>query len=146
MPELTAKFIPPLSPPPPSGPAASPPIIRPEEWEEQPAFRETFLLYFTDPGANATLRGFGRLLHELVLEFWGMWPSHPEGVFPAELRAAVADLRHLQGALQEWTGPAFAREGRYEVQLAEVGADVATALGELADRLERELGSRKGDA
>ena len=146
MPELSTKCIPPIPPPPPSGPAASPPVIRPEEWEEQPAFRETFLLYFTDPGANTTLRGFGRLLHELVLEFWGMWPSHPEGIFPAELRAAVADLRAIQGALLEWTGPGFALEGPYEVRLAGVGADVAAALGELASRLERELDAPEGEA
>ncbi|MBW8878584.1 MAG: hypothetical protein JF614_26805 [Acidobacteria bacterium] len=138
-----------IPPPPPSSPssdsAVSPPIIRPEEWEEEPAFRETFLLYFTDPVANATLRSFGRLLHELVLEFWRMWPPHPEGIFPAECRAVVADLRHLQGALQEWTSPATAPEHPYEVRLAGIGAEVAEALGELADRLERGLdeGRRK---
>ena len=142
MPEHPQSTPPPL----PSGPAASPPVIRPEEWEEQPAFRETFLLYFTDPGANATLRAFGRLLHEFVLEFWGMWPHHREGIFPAELRAAVADLRHVQGALLEWTGPAFTMESPYEVRLAGVGADVAAALGELAGRLEAELDGGKGDA
>jgi hypothetical protein len=134
MPELTAQSI------------AVPPSVDPAAWEEFPAFRETFLLYFTDPVANVTLRRFGSLLHEFVLEFWRMWPSHPEGIFAAELRAAVADMRHLQGALQEWTGPAFALESAYEVRLAEVGADVAAALGELADRLEREVGSLKGDA
>jgi len=141
-----AKSIPPPESSPPSGPGISPPVLRPEEFEDYPAFRETFLLYFTDPGANATLRSFGRLLHELVLEFWGMWPSHPEGIFLAELRAAVADLRHVQGSLQEWTGPAFTLEGAAEVRLAQLGAEVAVELGELADRLERELGTGRGEA
>ena len=126
-------------------PVTSPPIIRPEEWGEHPAFRELFLLFFTDPQANATLRRFGGLLHEFVLEFWHMWPSHPEGRFAAEMRAAVADLRHVQGALQEWT-VAYALESAYEIRLTGVGAEVAAAIGELADRLERELGPRKGDA
>jgi hypothetical protein len=138
-----SKSIPPPQPSPPTGPAVSPPVIRPEDFEDDPAFRETFLLYFTDPGANATLRSFGRLLHELVLEFWGMWPPHPEGIFRAELRAAVADLRHVQGSLLEWTGPAFTLEGPQEVSLARLGGEVAVALGELADRLERELDSRR---
>jgi hypothetical protein len=141
-----SKSIPPPHSSPPSGPAISPPVLRPEEFEDYPAFRETFLLFFTDPGANATLRSFGRLLHELVLEFWGMWPPHPEGIFPAELRAAVADLRHVQGSLQEWTGPMFTLEGAQEVNLARVGAEVAVALGELADRLERELGTGREEA
>ena len=138
MPELSQKCTP-------SGPAVSPPVTRAEDWEEQPAFRETLLLFFTEPGANATLRSFGRLLHELVLEFWGLWPSHPEGILPAELRAAVADLRHVQGALREWTGPAVTLEDPYELRLASVGADVAISLGELADRLEKELDSRQGE-
>src|SRR5436309_5943418 len=101
MPELSKSNPSTSAPPPPSGPAVSPPIIRPEEFEDYPAFREVFLLYFADPSANATLRSFGILLHEMVLDFWGHWPNHPEGLFPAELRAAVADLRHVQGALQE---------------------------------------------
>src|SRR5947199_10754903 len=119
-------------PPPPSGPAVSPPIIRPEEFEEYPAFREVFLLLFSDARANAAMREFGRLLHELVLEFWGHWPPHPEGLFPAELRAAVADLRHVQGCLPGWSGPAFTLCRAREIRLAYLGREVALALGEVA--------------
>ena len=137
MPELPHS-IPPLP--------SVPPTIDPARFEDYPAFRETFLLFFTDPVANAAMRGFGRLLHELVLEFWGYWPDHPGGIFSAELRAVVADLRHIQGSLQEWTGPAFALEDEFNIRLAGVGADVALALGELADRLEVELGSWRGEA
>jgi hypothetical protein len=126
---------------PPSGPAVSPPTIRPEEFEDYPVFRETFLLFLTDPKANAATRSFGLLLHELVLEFWGQWPAHREGMFPAELRAAVADLRHVQGCLQDWTGPACPVDSEYERRLSEVGADVARGIGTLATRLEVELDS-----
>ncbi len=129
------------APPPPSGPAVSPPVIRPEDFEEFPAFREVFLLLFTDARANAAMREVGKLLHELVLEFWGHWPDHPEGLFPAELRAAVADLRQVQGCLQEWTGPANPVDGEHERRLAEVGADVARRIGDQAYRLEVELNS-----
>jgi hypothetical protein len=143
MPELSPKSIPPAEPEPPSpaGPAASPPVIRPEEFEDYPAFRETFLLFFTDPGANATLRSFGRLLYEFVLEFWGMWPAHPEGIFQAELRAVAADLRQTQGTLAMWTGPVVTSESPDQARLARTGAEVAAALGTLAERLEAELGS-----
>ena len=139
--ELAKKSTAAPTPPPPSGPAVSPPIIRPEEFEDYPAFREVFLLLFSDARANTAMREFGRLLHELVLEFWGHWPPHPEGLFPAELRAAVADLRHIQGCLQEWTGPANPVDTEHERRLAEVGADVAKRLGDLAYRLEVELNS-----
>jgi hypothetical protein len=75
-----------------------------------------------------------------------MWPSHPEGIFLASVRSAVGDLRHVEGALREWTGPAFAMEGSHEVRVAGVGADVAITLGELAGRLEKVLDSQKGEA
>ncbi len=143
MPELSTK----CTVAPPSGPAVSPPVIRPEDFEEFPVFRETFLLLFTDASANASMRGFGKILHELVLEFWGHWPPHPEGLFPAELRAAVADLRHVQGCLQEWTGPTCSVDTEHERRLAEVGADVARTLGKIAEHLEVELNSwREGGA
>ena len=99
------------------------------------------MLYFPEAKANGTMRSFGLLLHELVLNFWGYWPSHREGMFPAELRAAVADLRHVQGCLQEWTGPSCPVNSEYERRLSEVGADVARGIGKLADRLETELDS-----
>jgi hypothetical protein len=154
MPELTPQSTPPPDlpipahdePPEDDPPASIPPIIVPKNFEEYPTFRETFLLYFTDVRANAATRAFGRLLHELTLEFWGYWPDHPEGIFRASLRAAVADLRHVQGALLEWTGESFTPDTPHEEFLASVGTDVAHALGELVDRLEKELGSWRGGA
>ena len=136
----------PRSSPPPTldGPAVSPPVIDPERFEDFMTFRETFCVYFPDAKANAQLRGFGHLLFEMVLETWGQWPDHREGIFPNELRAAVADMRHLQGAMSSWCGPAFSRSSEYETRLAGVGADVALAIGELAGRLETELDSWLG--
>jgi hypothetical protein len=137
--ELALYFTPPSDPP----PVAAPPIIRPEDFEDDPTFRESFLLCAPDPRANMTLRAFGRLLHDLVLRTWGDWPLHPEGVFRASLRAAVADLRHVQGSLAESTGPDSVAEP-HEEHLAAIGAHVAKDLGELADRLEVELNSWLG--
>jgi len=143
--ELARKSIPPT--PPPSSPpdrAVSPPVIDPEQFEDFMVFRETFMVFFPDRRANGEMRGFARLLFEMVIETWGGWPDHPEGIFPAELRAAVADMRHLQGAMANWCGPAFTASGEYEIRLAEVGKAVALAVGELADRLEVELDSWQG--
>jgi hypothetical protein len=140
MPELP-KSIPPPSPP---EKAVSPPVISPDRWEDFPCFREIFLVMFTDARANAAMRAFGHLQYEMVIETWGQWPDHREGIFPAELRAAVADLRHVQGALSSWCGPAFSNSSEYENRLAEVGKAVALAIGELTDRLEVELDSWQG--
>jgi hypothetical protein len=80
-------------------PSVVPPVIAPEDHEEFPTFRETFLVFFTDPKANATMRALGKLLLDFTLATWGEWPNQPEGMFRASLRAAVADLRCAQGSL-----------------------------------------------
>jgi hypothetical protein len=139
MPELDQDCI---SPPP---PPAVPPIIDPDRFEDYPGFRETFLLYVPDPTANATLRGFGELMYNLILEYWDYWPDHPEGLLRASLRAAVADLRHVQGFLREWDSPDTAHGSPHEEHLAGVGGKVAVEIGAMADRLERELGSWRGE-
>ena len=139
---------PPMPPPEDDGdepPPAIPPVIDPQHFEDFPTFRETFLLYVTDPDANAALRGFGKLLFDGILALWGDWPDHPEGLFRASLRAAIADLRHVQGALLEWTGSSR-YDTPHEEYLAGVGTEVAHALGELVDRLEGELGTWRGGA
>jgi hypothetical protein len=126
-------------------PPSIPPIINPQQYEDFPTFRETFLVFVTDPAANAALRGFGKLLFDGILAVWGDWPDQPEGMFRASLRAVIADLRHVQGALLEWTGDGFAYDTTHEEYLASVGTDVAHALGKLVDRLEGELGSWRGE-
>jgi len=56
------------------------------------------------------------------------------------MRAVAADLRRVQGALQEWIHQACP-ETEYGRRLAEVGASVALGLSNLAYRLEVELDS-----
>ena len=145
MPELTPQSTPQPDPSTPHDgiPPAVPPILDPAAWEDSAVFRETFLLYFTEPPANASLRVFGRLFHELVLEYYQHWPEWPEGVTATELRAAVADLRHLQGYL--------GAVGREHVEAALTEPDTALSLlaarqagelGRIADEIELALGRR----
>jgi hypothetical protein len=122
MSELTPESTPPVRP-------VTPPRIAPAAWEDFPAFRETFLMYFTEPPANAALRVFGRLFHELVLEYYHHWPEWPEGVTGTEMRSALADLRHLEGFL--------ATVGREHQEAALSEPD--TALSVLAGRLAGEV-------
>jgi hypothetical protein len=143
MPELTEESTPPtVAPPPDDPPPAIPPIIDPDSFEDFPVLRETFMLYVTDPGANAVLRGAALLFFDLVLHFWGDWPDPPEGMLRASLRAAVADMRHVQGFLVELEEGGWG--GGHEEHLAAVGVGVAPEIGALADRLERELGTWRG--
>src|ERR1700744_6170854 len=98
----------------------------PPPGEEGEGFRETLLLHFTDPEANETLRRLGRLVFGMSLDSAPSWPHHPEGETRAELSAALADLRHLEGFLA-----AVGRE--HEVSSLSEAEDALSILaGELA--------------
>ena len=118
-------------------PAAVPPAIDPAAWEDYPAFRETFLMYFTPPGYAAALRMVGEMLHSMILESYNPWPGWPESSTRTELRAAVADMRHLQGFLasvgQERKLSSLDVEDAF---LSNLAAKLAPQLGKLAGWIE----------
>jgi len=109
--------------------AAVPPVIDPDRWEDFEGLRETTLAYFTEPAANATLRGLGALLYTLVLEYWHHWPAEPRGSFFHLCRAGIADLRHLQGFF------AHLDRQRAESELSFMEERASVLCGALADDL-----------
>jgi hypothetical protein len=122
-------------------PVAGPPVLDPTRWEDFEGFRETFLLNFSDPRDNAALRTLGRVLYHLILEAAHVMPAPPEGWVRTHLRAAVADLRFLQGFL------AFVGEEREHVDLPDGEGDLcrtvarnARSLGKIADVIEAQIG------
>lgn len=119
------------------------PRIDPAQWEEHEGFRETLLLHFTDLEANITLRRFGDLLFNLSLECAPVWPHHPEGETRSELRAALADLRHLEGFLS-WVGQEHVVSSLTETDdvLSRFAARQALELSRIADEIEQALGER----
>src|SRR4051812_15841629 len=149
--------IPPEDPPPPASPpmppavppippedpplAATPPTIDPAAWEDYPAFRETFLMYFTPPGYAAALRTVGEMLHTMILESYDPWLGWPESSTRTEMRAALADLRHLQGFLasvgREKELSSLDPEDAY---LSNTAARLSRQIKHAADGIERELG------
>ena len=121
----------------------TPPRITPAAWEDFPVFRETFLLYFTEASGNAALRTCGRLLHELVLEYYHHWPSPPETFTVLEVRAALADLRQLQGFLEAvGREPDEAVLTPEDTKLSRLAARQAGELERIAGEIERELAKR----
>jgi hypothetical protein len=125
---------------------AAPPIIDPASWEDYPIFRESFLMYITEPKHNAALRTAGDFLFTMVLEQNGNWPSWTESSTRTELRAALADLRHLQGFLTS-----VGREHRLsslsleDTTLSQSAARIAVEVGKLASRIEHELATGQRD-
>src|SRR3954453_11495730 len=131
MPELTSES---------SSPPTVPPVIDPATWEDFPAFRETFLMYITPPGYAAAIRKAGEMLYSLLLETPAEWPGWPESSTRTEMRAAVADLRHLQGFLgsvgREREVSSLDPEDAY---LSNTAVRLARQIGHAADGIEREL-------
>jgi hypothetical protein len=149
MPELVQECTPAPAPPPippgpppmePEEPPAVPPVIDPAAWEDYAAFRETFLMYFTPPGYAAALRTVGEMLHTMILENYRPWPGWPESSTRTEMRAALADLRHLQGFLasvgRERELSSLDAEDAY---LSTLAAKLARQLRVVGDGIEREL-------
>jgi hypothetical protein len=120
--------------------AVIPPAIDPDLWEEFPAFRETFLMYVTPPGYLAALRDLGEMLYSLLLDTPTEWPGWTESATRTEMRAAAADLRHLQGFLKgvgnERRASSLDAEDAY---LSTIAGKMAPQLGKLAGWIEREL-------
>lgn len=106
------------------------PRIKPVKFEDFPAFRETFLVRFTIPGDAEAFRTIGKLIDVIAGEYRHYWPD-PESVPRAELRAVLADLRHLEGYLGHYLGPAFP-----------FAAEIAELVRPCADRLDRGLRNR----
>jgi hypothetical protein len=121
-------------------PPAVPPAIDPAAWEDFPAFRETFLMYITPPGYAAAIRKAGEMLYSLLLDTPAEWPGWPESSTRTEMRAALADLRHLQGFLasvgREREASSLDPEDAY---LSNIAAKLARQIGHATDGIEREL-------
>jgi hypothetical protein len=117
------------------------PRIDPALWEEGEGFRETLLLHYSDPEAAETLRRLGSFLFSTSLEHAKDWPHHPEGETRAELRAALADLRHLEGFLasvgREHEVSSLSED---EDVLSLIAARQSLELARIADEIERALG------
>jgi hypothetical protein len=127
----------------PPGNVAIPPRIDPDRWEDFPVFRETFLAYFTVPKYNFALRTVGKMLLEMTLASWGEWPDQPEGLRRAELRAAVADLRHLEGYLV--TAGSDPPDDPYEAALCRTAVLMSQEVGSVAEHIEAKLGTWRGE-
>jgi hypothetical protein len=119
---------------------AVPPEIDPAAWEDFAVFRETFLMYLTPPGYAAALRKVGEMLFTMILESYDPWPGWPESSTRTDLRAALADLRHLEGFLG-----AVGREhvvsslGREDDRLSRFAARQTAEIARIAHRIEAEL-------
>lgn len=133
MPELTAQ-------------STTPPAVDPSTWEDREGFRETLLLHFRRPGDADALRHVGALLYDAALDCAGSWPDWPETPTRMELRAAAADLRHLEGFLtavgQEHAAASLPWQ---DARLSRFAGRQAGEVARIAHRIEEELAQLEGE-
>ncbi|HEX9942990.1 MAG TPA: hypothetical protein VGG03_13310 [Thermoanaerobaculia bacterium] len=109
-------------------------------------FRETFLVWLTPPGAADAFRFVGNLFFDLMLNAED-WPTWTESPVQAELRAAAADLRFLQGFLTTIRTQERASELSVEdARLSRLAARQAAEVAGIARRIEEELARWTGEA
>jgi hypothetical protein len=132
--------MPDLTPESTSPPAAVPATIDPAAREDYGVFRESFLMYISKPGFNAALRTAADHFFGMLLETYERWPAWAESSTRTEMRAAVADMRHLQGFLasigQERN---FSSLDPGDAKLSKHASQVARLLKQVADTMERKL-------
>ena len=121
-------------------PAAVPATIDPAAWEDFPVFRESFLMYISEPAFNASLRTAAEHFFAMLLETYERWPAWRESSTRIEMLAAVADMRHLQGFLasigQERN---LSSLDSGDAKLSKHASQVARLLKQVADTIERKL-------
>ena len=126
--------------PEPSHATPSPRGLTPAGWDESAGFRETFLVHFEPPADHQALRHLAHLLHEASLELADFAQPGGESATSRELRAAAADLRHLQGFLATVGRGLTDHDLRpADAELAALAAHQAEAVAGLAAVLEQAL-------
>ena len=116
-------------------------MSQPPQWEQTPGFRETTLSFFPSEEA-AALRRIGKLMHYLITEA-DLRDEEMERESPTrrELRAALADLRHLQSYLAEIGGKTETTSlEKADIRLALYADEAAKGLARMVDRLTEALG------
>jgi len=111
----------------------------PSPWNESDSFRETALLWIDDPEDRQAIRRAGRVLYDLAVEA-SRAMGDESSMTRAELSAAVADLRHMEGFLASVGREA--EESTLEPDddaLAHFAGRLAGQVGSLAGAIERVL-------
>ncbi len=112
-------------------------------WDDQGAFRETMLVFFTDELIETALRPFGQLLYDLSLE---AQPFQDRGADDTgrDLGAAAKELRHLHGFLREAGRDRVECDGDARVrELAQLARVLAREAREMAITIEKALAAAK---
>lgn len=125
-----------------------------QSWEAHAVFRETYLHLYPEEDLRAAYRRIGVALYDQALAYEETYKPRGEVPIKGDLRAAVRDLRQLQGYLHHLgADPSGLEPGGLDpgdvepanlIRLFALALDVADQLGAQAIRLEAMLGAPVG--
>ncbi len=105
------------------------PSPKPPRWKLSESFRETTLILIDRPKYRKALRQVGRLIYHMAVELGRFECSGGETTSHAELRAAAAELRFIEGFLGSL------RKGADESLLEPADENLAIFAGHVAPQV-----------
>ncbi len=115
--------------------------LQPSQWEAHAVFRETYLHLYPEAHIRDAFRRVGVTLYDNALLHEETYKERGEVPVKSDLRAALEDLRQLQGYIQHLGAEPGSVDDPEQVQLHLLAVELSEQLGAQASRLEEILGT-----
>ncbi len=121
--------------------AQPPSALQPRHWEAHAVFRETYLHLYPEAYNRDAFRSVGVTLYDNALLHEETYKERGEVPVKSDLRAALRDLRQLQGYIHHLGAEAGSDDDPEIVQFQSLAIEVSEQLGVQAAQLEASLGA-----
>ena len=121
--------------------ARTPHPLQPSSWEAHAVFRETYLHLYPETHIRDAFRSVGVTLYDNALLHEETYKERSEVPVKADLRAALRDLRQLQGYIHHLGAEPGSVDDPEQVQLHLLAVELSEQLGAEAARFEEILGT-----
>ncbi len=111
------------------------------DWEARAVFRETYLHLYPEAHIRDSFRRVGITLYDNALLHEETYRERGEVPVKSDLRAALEDLRQLQGYLHHLGAEPGSVDDAEVVQFQSLAIEVSEQLAAQASRLEEKLGT-----
>ncbi len=115
--------------------------LQPAHWEAHAVFRETYLHLYPEAHIRDAFRSVGVTLYDNALLHEETYKERGEVPVKSDLRAALRDLRQLQGYIHHLGAEPGSVDDPEQVQLHLLAVELSEGLGAQAARLEEILGT-----
>ncbi len=115
--------------------------LQPSHWEAHAVFRETYLYLYPEAHIRDAFRRVGITLYDNALLHEETYRERGEVPVKSDLRAALRDLRQVQGYIHHLGAEPGSVDDPEIVQFQSLAIEVSEQLATQASRLEEKLGT-----